>query len=111
MKRQESHLVTLVTAPNMKVARQLARSALNARLAACVNLIPRVESHYWWNGRMEKSQEILMVFKTRRSCLAALEQCVLAHHPYEVPEFIALTVTDGNRAYLDWVDASINDQI
>ena len=98
--------VVFVTAPNLRVARKLARTALEARLVACANLIPRLESHYWWRGKLERSTEILIVFKTTQKQLAALEKLVLANHPYDTPEFVALPVSAGSRRYLEWLQAS-----
>src|ERR1039457_875068 len=98
--------VVLITAPNLKTARALARSALSARLIACANLIPKIESHYWWQGRIQSGAEVLLVFKTQKSKLAALEKLVLARHPYDTPEFIVLPLSAGNKKYLDWLAAS-----
>ncbi len=98
--------VVFVTAPNLRVARKLARTALEARLVACANLIPRLESHYWWRGKLERSTEILIVFKTTQKQLAALEKLVLANHPYDTPEFVALPISAGSRRYLEWLQAS-----
>jgi len=95
--------VVLVTAPNLKAARVLAKAALQSGRAACVNLVPSVESHYWWQKKMEKSTEVLMVLKTARAHLAALEKCILAHHPYDTPEFIVLPLHSGNHRYLQWL--------
>ncbi len=103
MKRKEKFAVALVTAPDMKLGRKLARAALAARLVACVNLIPRVESHYWWQGKIEAGAEVLLVMKTTVARLTALERLIVAKHPYDTPEFIALPVDRGNRRYLDWV--------
>jgi periplasmic divalent cation tolerance protein len=102
MKATHRHLAVLVTTPDLKTARILAREALKARLIACANLIPRMESHYWWQGRLECGPEILLVMKTAPARLAALEQLVLAHHPYDTPEIIALPVAAGNARYLAW---------
>lgn len=99
--------VVLATAPDMKVARMLARRALSARLAACVNIVPRIESHYWWKGRLEKSAEALLVMKTRRERLDSLRELVVAEHPYDTAEFIAMAVDSGSRKYLDWIAASV----
>jgi periplasmic divalent cation tolerance protein len=97
------HALAIVTAPDLKTARKLARVALHARLAACVNLIPKIESHYWWQGRLERGTEALLLFKTPRTQLAALEKCVLANHPYDTPEFITLDLAGGNGRYLAWL--------
>ena len=105
MKPATTFAVVLVTAPNLKTARTLARTALRARLIACANLIPKIESHYWWRGKIESGTEVLLVLKTRKSKLAALENLVLAKHPYDTPEFIVLPLSAGNRKYLDWLAA------
>jgi periplasmic divalent cation tolerance protein len=99
--------IVFVTAPDLKTARKLTSAALGARLAACVNLIPKIESHYWWGGKITSDTEVLMVFKTRSSRVRALERLVLAKHPYEVPEFIAFELSSGNRRYLDWIKQSV----
>jgi len=106
MKSAAKFSLVLVTAPDLKNARRLAKAALQAKLAACVNLIPKVESHYWWQGRLESSAEVLLVLKTPRARLAALEKLVLAEHPYDTPEFLALPLGAGNEKYLDWLAAS-----
>jgi periplasmic divalent cation tolerance protein len=95
--------IVLVTAPDLKTARKLARAALDARLIACANLIPRIESHYRWQGKMERSAEILMVIKTTKTNLAKLEKLLLSLHPYDTPEFLILPLRGGNRRYLNWL--------
>lgn len=106
MKTATQFSLVLVTAPDMKTARALAQAALQARLIACANLLPRIESHYWWQGKVESSAEVLMVLKTPRSKLKALEKLVVARHPYDTPEFLALPLSAGSRKYLDWLAAS-----
>jgi periplasmic divalent cation tolerance protein len=103
MKAANKFAIVLVTAPDLKTARTLAEAALKARLASCVNLVPKIESHYWWQGKIESSAEVLMVFKTKRSRLAALEKLIIERHPYETPEFLSLALSAGNRKYLDWL--------
>ena len=76
MKSATHYAIVLVTAPDLKTARRLAKTALQARLIACANLIPKIESHYWWRGKIESSPEILLVLKTRKSSLARLEKLV-----------------------------------
>jgi len=95
--------IVLVTAPDLKTARKLAKAALAARLIACANLVPKIESHYWWQGKMETGTEVLMILKTTRAPLAALEKLILARHPYDTPEFLVLPLSQGNRRYLDWL--------
>ena len=107
MKSARGQVVVLVTAPDVRTARGLARAALEARLIACANLIPRLESHYWWQGKIESGQEVLMLLKTTRAKLAALERLVLAEHPYDTPEFLVLSVNAGSQRYLAWLEASV----
>ncbi len=106
MKPATKFAVVLVTAPDLKVARLLARAALSARLIACANLIQKIESHYWWRGKIESGREVLLVLKTQKSKLAAVEKLVLAKHPYDTPEFIVLPLSAGNKRYLDWLAGS-----
>ncbi len=96
--------IALVTAPNIRTARRLARAALEARLIACANLLPRVESHYRWQGKIEHSSEVLMILKTTAKCLGKLEKLIVANHPYDTPEFVVLDLRGGNKKYLNWVE-------
>ena len=105
MKSATKFAVVMVTAPNLKIGRALAQAALQARLIACANLIPKIESHYWWQGKIESGIEVLLVLKTQKSKLAALEKLVLAKHPYDTPEFIVLPLSAGNKKYLAWLGA------
>ncbi len=107
MKTASSPRLVLVTAPDLRVARQLAQVALEARLVACANLIPKIESHYWWQGRIESNAEVLILFKTTTARLAALEKLIVTHHPYDTPEFIAVPIRGGHRRYLDWLEESV----
>ena len=106
MKPAAPFAVVLVTAPDLKTARALARAALQARLIACANLVPKIESHYWWRGKIESGAEVLLVLKTTRRKLAALEKLILSKHPYETPEFLVLPLIAGSKKYLDWLAAS-----
>ena len=103
MKPASRFAIVLVTAPNLKTARMLAKAALRMRLIACANLVPRIESHYRWQEKIESATEVLLVLKTRKSELPALEKLILAKHPYETPEFLVLPLNAGSRRYLDWL--------
>ena len=107
MKSASKFALVLVTAPDLKTARALAKAALRARLAACVNLVPKIESHYWWQEKLEQGAEILLVIKTSQAKLAALEKCILKNHAYETPEFLVLALSKGNKRYLGWLTASL----
>jgi periplasmic divalent cation tolerance protein len=107
MKPASNAVLVLVTTPDLDTSRALAKGALKSRLVACANLIPRIESHYWWQGKTESSAEVLIVFKTTKAKLEALEKLVVAKHPYDTPEFLVLPITAGNKRYLDWVSKSV----
>jgi periplasmic divalent cation tolerance protein len=105
MKSAARFSMVLVTTPGLKVARALARAALQARLVACANLIPKIQSHYWWKGRVESSAETLLIMKTTNEHLPALERLILAHHPYDTPEFLVWPLKGGTPRYLAWLGA------
>ena len=106
MKSAASLAIVLVTTPDLKTARALAKTVLQKRLAACANLVPKIESHYWWQGKIESSAEVLILFKTRRTRLRALEKMILAEHPYDTPEFLVLALDAGAQKYLGWIRAN-----
>ena len=95
--------LVLITAPNARVAHSLARGLIDARLAACVNVVPGVVSHYRWNGTIHKNHELLLIVKTRAVLLARLSRFVRAQHPASLPEILALPVAGGDKRYLAWV--------
>jgi len=97
--------VVLCTFPDLPQARHIGTLLIEKQLAACVNLIPAVESIFYWDGKISTESEVLAVFKTTAECLAELEHELLASHPYEVPELLALPVGAGSEAYLKWVQA------
>ena len=107
MKPAHRFALVLVTAPNLKVARQLAQIILQQRQAACVNLVPRLESHYWWRGKLERSAEILLLIKTTKPKLRTLEKLILAQHPYDTPEFVVVPLQSGHQRYLAWISESV----
>lgn len=100
---KSKYCIVLVTVPNKAVGRRLAGQCLKARVAACVNLVPGLESHYWWQGKLDAGREVLMLIKTRDRLLGALEKLILQHHPYETPEFVVLRIAGGNANYLQWI--------
>jgi periplasmic divalent cation tolerance protein len=106
MKSAGKFHIVLVTAPDLKTARKLARSALRARLIACANLVPGIESHYRWRGKLERGAEVLLIMKTTAPRLVKLEKLIVAEHPYDTPEFIVTPISRGNRRYLDWLNRS-----
>ena len=106
MKSASGFALVLITAPDLKTARRLARLALKSRLIACANLVPKVESHYLWQGKLESGAEVLLLLKTRRAHLRKLESLILKAHPYDTPEFLVLGLQGGTKRYLDWLAIS-----
>ena len=111
MKRPSSFKIVLITAPDIKTARGLARAALEARLIACANLVPKIESHYRWQGKLEKTPEVLMICKTTAANLAGFEKLVHRQHPYDTPEFVVLKIDGGSARYLTWIGDCCMPQI
>lgn len=100
------YVVVLTTLPGDADAGAFARALVDERLAACVNLLPQMESVYRWEGNVERESERQIVIKTTRLRLVALWDRVRDLHPYDVPEFIVLPIVDGNDAYLRWIAES-----
>lgn len=100
-------VVILCTAPDQATAQQLATLALEARLAACVTLLPGATSCYLWQGRIEQSSEVQMLLKCDSDHQQALCDLLKAAHPYDVPELLALPVQHGDSEYLSWLNASL----
>jgi len=100
--------VVLVTGPDMETLVSLARTLLAERLIACANVVGGVRSIFRWQGEVAEEDEALAILKTTEPRLAALRARVLELHPYDVPEFLALPVSVGAEAYLDWVAASVD---
>ncbi len=108
MKKAGRSRIVLVTCGTLKEARRIARTAVQKHLAACVNIIlSPVESFYTWKGKLEKAREYLLVMKTTAKRLAELENEVKRFHSYDVPEFIAIPITEGSKKYLSWLDESV----
>ena len=91
------------TCPDEASAKTLAAALVEARLATCVNRVGGVNSTYFWEGRLQEDAEILLIMKTTAARLPDLEARLMALHPYEMPELLAVEVADGNESYLDWV--------
>lgn len=96
-------LLVLSTLPDQAAAQNLAQLLVESRLAACVNVLAPCQSVYRWQGAIEKASEIPVLIKTTASCYAELESLVRAHHPYELPEIIAVSLARGLPGYLEWV--------
>jgi periplasmic divalent cation tolerance protein len=103
----ESIRVVLTTAANQEEAERIGRALVEARLAACATIAPRVRSIYWWQGQVESADEALIVLKTDAALLGALEGRLHELHSYQTPEFLVLPVEAASSAYFDWLEASL----
>jgi periplasmic divalent cation tolerance protein len=103
-----SHVVVLCSVGSAADAERLASGVVEAGLAACVSVLSGVTSFYRWKGELQRDEERLLVIKTRADRVEALRAALVAGHPYEVPEVLALPVLAGHRPYLDWSDASLS---
>ena len=96
-------LLAYITASNAEEARHIGKILVEERLAACVNVLPHMESWYWWEGKMEGAQEAVLIAKTRAELREALQRRVLQLHSYSCPCVVFLPIVGGNPAYLDWI--------
>ena len=103
---ETEHVVVLTTLPADADTAAFAAALVEARLVACVNVLPQMESIYRWEGAVERDVERQIVLKTSRDRTNALWERVRELHPYDVPEFIVLPIVDGNDAYLRWIGDS-----
>lgn len=106
----EEPIVVFITAANKDEAGRLAEMLVATRLAACVQILPGLESIYRWQGSVERQEEILLIAKTLKSKFEDLEREVRALHSYETPEIVAVSLVAGSGPYLDWLSASVDTE-
>ncbi|MEP6920189.1 MAG: divalent-cation tolerance protein CutA [bacterium] len=100
-------IAVFITAPTADEAARLADLLVSSHLAACVQILPAIESVYFWKGSVERQTEVLLIAKTVQSQFAALEREVRAVHSYETPEIVAVPITAGSAPYLDWLSSGV----
>jgi len=101
------HIIIFVTAANKKEAKIIAESLIREKLAACVNIVAKVDSLFWWKQSIERAAEILLIIKSRRDKFSRIVKLVKKLHSYQVPEIIALPIIAGDKKYLRWIDATV----
>ncbi|MFA5088526.1 MAG: divalent-cation tolerance protein CutA [Candidatus Omnitrophota bacterium] len=101
------HIVVFITAKDKEEAKNIARHLVEARLAACVNILDGVESIFWWEGKMDGAPEALLIVKSKKDLLKKIIKLVKSVHSYAVPEIIALPIVGGSDDYLKWIDQSV----
>lgn len=102
------HIVIFVTTSGKKEAKLIAARLIKNKLAACVNIIDKIESLFWWRGKVDASKETLLIIKSKKNKFAKIAQAVKSSHSYEVPEIIALPITAGYKPYLRWIDECVS---
>jgi periplasmic divalent cation tolerance protein len=103
-----SAIALYVTCPTVAVADAIAMRLVEARLAASVNIIPGAHSLYWWKGRIERADEVVLVAKTMAARIDEAIAAIVAVHPYDTPAIVAFDIVAGSRRYLDWLMAEAN---
>jgi periplasmic divalent cation tolerance protein len=101
--------VVLVTASGMEEGNKITSTILDKRMAACVNIVPKISSLFWWQGKIDAADEVLLIIKTRASRVKDIIDAVKSIHSYSVPEVIALPIMAGHTGYLDWIAGEVGE--
>jgi len=105
--KQHNYIVVYITAKDTEEAEKIARLLLKRRQAACVNIVPEVNSHFWWQNKLDSTRESLLIIKTKDTLLPDIVKSVRKVHSYKVPEIIALPIVGGSQEYLDSIDNEV----
>ncbi len=101
------YIVVLVTAKDEEEAKKISEKLLSEKLIACANIVKGIESLFWWEGKIDHSNEALLILKTKRSLFKKVEKAVKSVHSYSTPEIIALPIVAGSQDYLKWINESV----
>lgn len=104
-----SHSLVYITAGSLDEAKSLGRALVEARLAACANVLPGITPIYWWDGKVEEGAEVALIAKTRSELVERVVELVKARHSYDCPCVVAIPIAAGNPAFLDWISAETRD--
>ncbi len=107
MNKMSSKTVVFITTSTEEEAHRIAEALLKQRKAACVNIVPRVSSLFWWQDKLESAQESLLIVKTNTPLLNQIVRLVKEIHSYDIPEIIAMPIIGGNQDYLEWIDKEV----
>ena len=97
-------IIVITTLPSKEEAEKLSEKLLKARLAACVNISSQMESLFHWKGQIDRQNEVLVIMNSRKQLFTKLSEWIMTHHPYDVPEILALPVLMGSDDYLNWIN-------
>ena len=109
MMKKQGEIVILITTENAEEAQSIAELLLKQKKVACVNIVPSVDSLFWWQGKLDSARENLLVIKTKASLLDEVVYIVKKIHSYDVPEIIALPIIGGNEEYLKWIGDEVEE--
>lgn len=105
-----AYIVLIITTPTNEEAQRISRALLEQRKVACVNIVPRVSSLFWWQGKIDSARESLLIVKTTASQLNELVTLVKEIHSYDVPEIVAMPIVGGNQDYLEWIGKEVKQR-
>jgi periplasmic divalent cation tolerance protein len=103
-----NYITVLITTASIQEAREIAKVLLERRKIACANLISKVESHFWWQDKLDSAEESLLIAKSKAALLPEIITLVKEAHSYQVPEIIALPIIGGSQDYLEWIEESVS---
>lgn len=101
------NIVILITCPNRREGKKIARHLVKQRLVACVNIIEKINSVFWWQKRVDLANEVLLIAKSKKSLMPKVIRQVKSLHSYQIPEVIALPIVAGNKDYINWINESL----
>ncbi len=101
------YIIVFVTAKDFNEAQKISTALVDEKLIACANIIERVKSFFWWEGKVDRADEALLIMKSKRTLFKKIAKRVKALHSYSTPEIIALPLVDGHKDYLRWIDDSL----
>ncbi len=101
------HIVVFVTAKDEQEAGKIAEGLVQNKLVACANIVSGIKSVFWWEGKVDRAQECLLILKSKKNFFSRIVKTVKSLHSYETPEIIALPIVEGYKGYLDWIDGSV----
>ncbi|MBU0548803.1 MAG: divalent-cation tolerance protein CutA [Candidatus Omnitrophica bacterium] len=100
------NIVIFITCTNNRQAKKIAKELLKERLVACVNIVDKIDSFFWWQGKVDSAREVLLIAKSKKTLMPGIIRQVKLLHSYQVPEVIALPIIAGNKDYIKWINQS-----
>lgn len=102
------YIIVFITVPNKKEAEDIAKELLKNKLCSCVNILDKVESFFWWEGKIDRAEEFLLIVKSKKGKFSQIVRAVKSRHSYQVPELIAVDISCGYKPYLSWISDCVS---